>query len=294
MGEGMTGLDILTFLSDFGWEGGYVASCEAIVARLQPRARILHISHEVALGDIAAGALILSRVAPLCPAAVHLAVIDPGVGTGRHPLALVTARGDVMVGPDNGLLPPAAEALGGFVGAWILDPGRVRARAGLSGERASSTFHGRDVFAPAAALLSMAVDPSQCGAPMDPAALVRLPPPACQLSSAEASAEVIDIDRFGNVGLALPFEDLFPNEGALTVVIEGEDLPAWRARVVQTYGELRPGELGVFRDSWGQVALAFNTASAAQLLSVERGMMIRLAPPVAGSLHSRIPPGAPA
>lgn len=272
----MSASNIVTFLSDFGWNGGYVASCEAIVARLQPQARVLHISHEIGVGDVAAGALILQRVAPLYPPAVHLAVIDPGVGTERHPLALTTTRGDALVGPDNGLLPPAADALGGLTGAWMLDPERARARAGLSGSRFSSTFHGRDLFAPVAALLSMAVDPAECGEPIDPATLVRLPPAAYRIEAQEALAEVIDIDRFGNVGLALRFEDLFPDEGALTVEIEGEDLPHWNARVVRTYGELRPGELGVFSDSWGQVALAVNAASAAQLLSVERGMIVRL------------------
>ncbi len=144
----MNGLDIITFLSDFGRDGGYVAACEAVVARVQPHARVLHISHEVAVGDVAAGALILERVAPLCPPAVHLAVIDPGVGTERRPLALRTTRGDVLVGPDNGLLPRAADALGGLTGAWMLDPARVRSRAGLRGNCVSSTFHGRDLFAP--------------------------------------------------------------------------------------------------------------------------------------------------
>jgi len=279
----MNGFDIITFLSDFGWSGGYVASCEAAVTRLQPHARVMHISHEVAVGDVAAGALILQRVAPLYPPAVHLAVIDPGVGTERLPLAVTTARGDALVGPDNGLLLPAADVLGGLTGAWMLTPERVLIRAGLSGGRVSATFHGRDIFAPVAALLSSAVDPAQYGAPMDPAALVRLPPAISQLTPQGALAEVIEIDRFGNVGLALRFEDFVPGDGRLSVDVEGEDLPEWSARVVQTYGDLGAGELGVFCDSWGQVALALNAASAAQLLSVERGMMVRLTRSAAGS-----------
>ena len=279
----MNGFDIITFLSDFGWNGGYVATCEAVVARVQPLARVLHISHEVAVGDVAAGSLTLQRLAPLYPPAVHLAVIDPGVGTGRRPLALTTTRGDVLVGPDNGLLPPAADALGGLTGAWLLDPDRVRKRAGLSSGGVSSTFHGRDVFAPAAALFSAAVDPAEYGTSVDPATLVRLPPPTWQVYPQGAVAEVIEIDRFGNVGLALRFEDFFPREGMLRVDVEGEGLPEWSARIVQTYGELRPGELGVVCDSWGQVALALNAASAAQLLSVGRGMMVRLTRSAAGS-----------
>jgi S-adenosylmethionine hydrolase len=283
MGREMKGLDIITFLSDFGRDGGYVAACEAVVASVQPQARVLHISHEVAVGDVAAGALILERVAPLCPSAVHLAVIDPGVGTERRPLVLRTTRGDVLVGPDNGLLPPAADALGGLSGAWMLDPSRVRSRAGLCGNCVSSTFHGRDLFAPAAALLSAAVDPNEYGSTVDSTTLVRLPPTTWQVTPREARAEVIEIDRFGNVGLALRFDDFFPREGTLIVDVEGEALPEWSARVVQTFGELGMGELGVFRDSWGQVALALNAASAAQLLSVERGMIVRLTRAEAGS-----------
>lgn len=283
MGREMNGLDIITFLSDFGRDGGYVAACEAVVARVQPLARVMHISHEVAVGDVAAGALILERVTPLYPPSVHLAVIDPGVGTERRPLVLMTTRGDVLVGPDNGLLPPAADALGGLSGAWMLDPARVRSRARLSCGHVSSTFHGRDLFAPAAALLSTGVDAAEYGTTVDPAGLVRLPPAIWKLTPQGARAEVIEIDRFGNVGLALRFDDLFPREGTLSVDVEGEALPEWSARVVQTFGELRTGELGVFRDSWGQVALALNAASAAQLLSVERGMIVRLTRAAAGS-----------
>jgi S-adenosylmethionine hydrolase len=277
MERGMNRLDLITFLSDFGWNGGYVAACEAIMTRVQPKARISHISHEVAVGDVAAGAAILGRVAPLYPPAVHLAVIDPGVGMDRRPLALVSSRGDVLVGPDNGLLMPAVDALGSLSEAWLLDPERVRTQAGLPAQEVSSTFHGRDVFAPAAALFSGIVDPADCGSAMDPTALVRLLPAAWRLTPDGAIAQVIEIDRFGNVELALRFDDFYPHEGSLTVEIEGEDLPEWDARVIRTYGELRPGELGVFRDSWGQVALALNGASAAELLSVERGMVVRLA-----------------
>jgi S-adenosyl-L-methionine hydrolase (adenosine-forming) len=273
----MNRLNIVTFLSDFGWSGGYVAACEATVARIQPHARVFHISHEVDLGDIAAGAMTLERLAPLFPVAVHLAVIDPGVGTGRWPLALTTARGDALVGPDNGLLLAAADALGGLSAAWLLDPERVRAQAGLPVGWVSSTFHGRDVFAPAAALLSASVDPRTIGSSLDSSALVRLALPKAEVTGEGAVAEVIEVDRFGNVGLALRFADFSPGRGAFTVEIVGEDPPEWNARVVQTYGELRPGELGIFCDSWGHVALALNGASAAQLLSVDRGRTLRLA-----------------
>lgn len=272
----MSGVDIMTFTSDFGWGGGYVAACEAIVATIARGVRVLHVLHEVPAGDVLAGALTLQRVAPLFPPAVHLAVVDPGVGTVRRPLALVTARGDALVGPDNGLLLDAAGALGGLKSAWLLDPARVRHQAGLPDGEVSFTFHGRDVFAPAAALLATAVDPSSLGSAIDPAGLARLAPPFAEVSGDGAVAEIIEIDRFGNAGLALRFALLAPQEGDFAVEVVGEDLPDWNARVVKTYGELRAGELGIFCDSWGQVALALNGASAAELLSIERGTRLRL------------------
>ena len=108
---------------------------------------------------------------------------------------------------------------------------------------------------------------------------MRLTAPRWQVSSEGASAEVVEIDRFGNVGLALPFDEFFPDADTLTVEIVGEGLPEWVARVVRTYGDLQPGELGLLRDSWGQTALALNEASAAELLSIQRGMTVRLAQP---------------
>jgi S-adenosyl-L-methionine hydrolase (adenosine-forming) len=274
----MSGLDMITFLSDSGWRGGYAAVCEAIVARLRPEARVFHVSHEVPAGDIAAGALVLERIAPLYPPAVHLAIVDPGVGTDRRALALTTVRGDTLVGPDNGLLLPAAEALGGLNSAWLLDPALVRTKAGLPIDQISATFHGRDVFAPTAALLAATNDPAPLGSSVDPTTLVHLTPPLAESSPEGAVAEVIEVDRFGNVGLALRFENLSPQQGHFAVDIVGEDLPEWTARVVRTYGELESGELGIYRDSWGQVALALKSASAAQFLAVARAMKVRLTP----------------
>lgn len=272
----MSRLPIITFLTDFGWAGGYVAVCEAIMTRVSPGARVFHISHEVPVGDVAAGALTLQRTTPTFPPSVHFALVDPGVGTDRRPVVLATERGDMLVGPDNGLLLPAADALGGLRGAWCIDAALVRERAGLPVDTISSTFHGRDVFAPAAALVAATADPAALGRPLEPITLIRFAPPTATLNDDGAVAQVIEVDRFGNVGLALRFDDLTPQEGHFLVEVLGEHLPEWTARVVRTYGELGSGELGVFCDSWGQVALALKSASAAQLLSLSRGMMVRL------------------
>jgi S-adenosylmethionine hydrolase len=270
--------DLITFLTDFGWSGGYVAACEATLASLRPEARVMHISHEVGVGDILEGATVLARVAPLCPVAVHLAVVDPGVGTDRRPLALLSRRGDLLIGPDNGLLVPALEALGGASEAWVLDQDRVRARAGLSEDHLSFTFHGRDLFAPAAALLSSGIPAGEFSAPVRLASLVPPSAPVAGIDRTALNAEVIEVDRFGNIGLALRFDDFRAATSRVDVEVLGEAVPHWSARLVRTYGELAPGELGLYRDSWGQVALALNGASAAQVLGVRRGMSIRISP----------------
>jgi S-adenosyl-L-methionine hydrolase (adenosine-forming) len=272
-------LQNVTFMSDFGWCGGYVAACEATIARISPNVRIFHVSHEVPVGDVAAGALVLARVAPLYPRAVHLAVVDPGVGTSRRALALDTRRGDRLVGPDNGLLIDAAAALGGLAGAWALDMRGVRELAGLPPEGISSTFHGRDLFSPASALLAAGTDPRSIGQPLDPAGLVRPAPTPAQPGRGGVSAAVIEVDRFGNVGLGLPFLELPSRPDAaprFQVEIVGEGVPEWTARVVHTYGDLSAGELGLIQDSWGQAALALNGASAAEFLGVRRGCMVTL------------------
>lgn len=287
----MNALRSITFLSDFGWGGGYVAACEATIARLCPEARVFHISQEVPVGDVAAAALVLARVTPLYPRAVHLAVVDPGVGTNRRPLALSTARGDFLVGPDNGLLLDAGDALGGLTGGWTLDMAGVRTAAGLPLEGISNTFHGRDLFAPASALLACGADPSLLGRPLDLATLARLTSIPPRPTDGGIAATVIEIDRFGNVGLGLRFVDVpsgggAPNaasgpeaaDGRFFVGVAGEGAPEWTARVVTTYGDLAAGELGLIRDSWGQAALALNGASAAEFLGVRRGTIVALTP----------------
>ncbi|MCL5735449.1 MAG: SAM-dependent chlorinase/fluorinase [Actinobacteria bacterium] len=276
----MTGLakpcNLITFLSDFGLSGGYAAACEATIAALAPHVRVLHLSHEIEPGDIRWGSMVLARVAQLGPSCIHLAVVDPGVGTDRHPLIAVSGRGDLLVGPDNGLLVPAANALEGLKEAWVLDPDQVRAFAKLPGGRISPTFHARDIFAPAAALLATGTGLSDLAHPLDVSRLVRPLEPAVETLGEGFAAEVVEVDPFGNVGLAALFDEgLFPSP-SVRVEIEGGGLPEWDARLVRTFGQLPSGELGVYRDSWGHVALALNGASAAELLSVTRGMMVRV------------------
>lgn len=268
--------ELITFLSDFGWQGGYVAACEAILAAVCPHARVLHVSHEVALGDVRDGATTLARVAPLAPPAVHLAVVDPGVGTERRPLVLQTNRGDLLVGPDNGLLEPAAAVLGGIVSAWRLIPERVRLTASLPINGLSSTFHGRDLFAPAAALLACGSPLAVLAEPIPSESLATLAPALLERLPDAVRTEVVEVDRFGNVALSLNLDSVGPIAHTVGVQVEGEPDPTWTARVVRTFADLNPGELGLLQDSWGHAGLTLNAASAAELLGARRGSVIRL------------------
>ena len=273
----MGGHAYITFLSDFGWAGGYVAACEAVVATICPSSRVIHVSHEIALGDVSDGATVLARVAPLGPVAVHLAVVDPGVGSERGAVVLRAARGDYLVGPDNGLLLPAAETLGGVEDAWLLDARTVRAQASLSPEEPSRTFHGRDVFAPAAALLANQLPPVVIGRGIDPSGLLALPARLAEVGEGSARMEVTEIDRFGNVALPIGLEVLqLAPQSELMVTVEKGSEQEWRCRVVHTFSDLKPGELGILQDSWGHACLTLNGASAAELLGARLGRVVRV------------------
>lgn len=267
----------ISFLSDFGWAGGYVAACEATMASITPATRVLHISHEITLGDVRDGAAVLARVAPLGPTAIHLAVVDPGVGSERGALAVHAARGDYFVGPDNGLLLPAIEALGGVEDAWLLDARTVRTQAHLTPAEPSHTFHGRDVFAPAAALLASGLPPSVLGHALNAGAMRETPKSLAEVGSDFARVEVTEIDRFGNVALTVGLEQLCLHDSReLRLTVEGEDEQEWRSRVVRTFSDLKPGELGILQDSWGHAGLALNGASAAELLGARLGSVVRI------------------
>ncbi|HMA46472.1 MAG TPA: SAM-dependent chlorinase/fluorinase, partial [Frankiaceae bacterium] len=231
----------LSFLTDYGLEDGFVAACHGVIAARAPDVRIIDVTHLVPPGDVRRGAVVLAQVVPYLPPAVHLAVVDPGVGTPRRAVVVTTGRG-VLVGPDNGLLLDAAGALGGPRAAY-----RIRGP-----DPVSRTFHGRDVFAPAAAALARGVEPAALGPPVDPAGLVRLPPPVRRLVADTVEAEVLLVDRFGNVQLAADpalLARLGLTPGArlrLAVGAAAHDLP-YRG----TFGDVGVGELVAYVDSAG-------------------------------------------
>ena len=192
----------ITFLTDFGLEDDFVGTCHGVLKRIAPESQVIDITHGIRPGHVLQAALTLANTLPYMPSGVHLAVVDPGVGSGRRPLALRDAEGRLHVGPDNGLLIPAAERFGGVVEAHEL------ANPEYALDSVSRTFHGRDLFSPAAAHLSLGLALAELGPPIDPEALVRLDVPEPEVGQARIRATVLGVDRFGNIALNLSREHL--------------------------------------------------------------------------------------
>ena len=256
----------VTFLTDFGLQDDFVGTCHGVIKRIAPEAEILDITHGVRPGAVLQGALVLANALPYMPPGVHLAVVDPGVGGTRRPLALQDGEGRFHVGPDNGLLLPAADQFGGVVAVHEL------ANPDYSLQPVSRTFHGRDLFAPAAAHLAQGVALQELGPPLDPGELVRLDLPEPEIGHTRIRATVLGIDRFGNVALNLTRDHL---DGAgvvpgtrIELVSRGERYYAVRAR---TFGDGSPGDLLLYEDSYRNVAVAVSRGSAADLLRTREG-----------------------
>ncbi len=293
------------FLSDYGGADEFAGVVRAILFRSAPDVTVIDLSHEVPPFDVAAGADMLVRCAPYLGAGVVLAVVDPGVGTARRGVAVhvagppdAAARGIAsagptwLVGPDNGLLVPAAALLGGADRVFELTRPRDHATSTGEGPVESSTGHhgatfdGRDVFAPAAAHLVRGGDPDAIGVSVPTAGLATLTargPAEGASATGQGTALVASvtwIDRFGNVQLDLGVADLDglglapggwadvqlePAPGTTGGVRAARGHP-FAARRVRSFAELEPGELGVLIDSNGHVALVFDRASAAGAL----------------------------
>jgi S-adenosylmethionine hydrolase len=241
----------ITFLTDYGLTDGFVAACHGVIARIAPDARVVDVGHLVPAGDVRAGALVLAQTLPYFPVdSVHIAVVDPGVGTARRAI-VVSAGGHLLVGPDNGLLMWAARALGG------VDEVREIAAPALTLDRVSRTFHGRDVFAPVAAHLALGTPFAEVGpVRTDP---VWLPEPV--------PGEVLTVDHFGNVQLALTVAEL-AGADALRIEARGS---VFSIPVRGTFGDVPSGELVGYQDSAGLLALSVNGGDAARRLGVRAG-----------------------
>jgi S-adenosyl-L-methionine hydrolase (adenosine-forming) len=258
----MAGYGWISLTTDYGLSDGFVAACHGVIARLAPQVRVLDVTHQVPPGDVSRAAAVLAQTVPHLPEAVHVAIVDPGVGTARRAVA-IEAAGGVLVGPDNGLLPAATDALGGARRVFAITEPSWRA------ERVSPTFHGRDIFVPAAARIAAGAALAGAGPELDPASLVRLPDPLVVIGDGTIEAEVLTVDRFGNVQLAAPGSALAGLGEALTV----GGMHAVKGR---TFGDAPAGGLVAYVDSAGRVALAINGGRAVVALSVAPGDVVSI------------------
>jgi S-adenosyl-L-methionine hydrolase (adenosine-forming) len=260
----------VTFLSDFGLQDDFVGTCHGVIKRIAPETQIIDITHGIPPTEILQGALVLANTIPYMPVGVHLAVVDPGVGGSRRPLALRDAEGRLYVGPDNGLLVPAAERAG-------IETARELANPAYALEIVSRTFHGRDLFAPAAAHLARGVDPAELGPPLDPDALVRLDLPQPRLGETRIDATALYVDSFGNIALNLTRDHadaagIVPGT-QVELELAGERYYAIAAR---TFADARAGDIILYEDSYRNMSLAINRGNAAQLLHATAGQAVRI------------------
>jgi len=270
---------VISFLTDFGPESA-PAICRGVMLSIAPDAQIVDISHTIRKFAIRDGAYLVWTAVPWMPVGIHVVVVDPGVGTSRHPIGVLTERGDVLIGPDNGVLMPAAEALGGIVEARLL------ANRKLMLPRTTSTFHGRDIFAPVAAHIAAGRPFADVGPVLPVEDLVPLAFPSPTIGEGEFRTTVLFVDSFGNLRLAGTPEELESAVGALaadrllSITFEATDeTPGLVATIpwCLTFG-LRPvGEPLIYENSFGQLAIADNQGSAASRLGVgpDRQITIR-------------------
>ncbi len=269
---GETPTPVISLLSDYGSGGLYVGLLHGVIARICPEAGRIDLTHEVPPGDVLAGALALADALAYLPVGIHVAVVDPGVGTARRALALRCRDGRVLVGPDNGLLLPALSLAGG------LDTAVEISQSPLALDPVSPTFHGRDIFAPVAVGLAAGRTLVEAGAVIDePADLVELALPVAEHDVAGMAVTVTGVDAFGNLALfALP-GDLAAAEFSLgdpVAILVGEHRVV--ARYASTFADVGAGRLLLHPDSTGRLALAVNGASAAQRLGVGAGARLWL------------------
>jgi S-adenosylmethionine hydrolase len=254
----------ICFLSDFGLADDFVGTCKGVMLGIAPGVAIVDLTHEVPGFEVEAGAEILHHATRYMPDdAIYLAVVDPEVGTERRALALRTGDGAFLVGPDNGLLVPAAEALGGVWEVALLNNERYHVHP------VSNTFHGRDVFAPAAAHLA--------------AGVVHLDLPGVEESAAAGEgveSRIIAIDRYGNARLSVMQEESGLEYGVELKIDAGDgEMPV---RYLETFGSANAGELVIVPDSHWRLSLAINKGNAAQALGLKVGGRVRMMTPPAG------------
>ena len=264
---------IVTLLTDYGSDDDFVGVCHGVIRSIHPEADIVDITHGIERYAVRQGALVLRNTLPYMPVGVHVAVVDPQVGTERRAVALRTGDGRILVGPDNGLLSLAWERCDGV--DQVVDITRSPHRL----EPVSATFHGRDIFAPVGAALARGAELADAGDPLDPETLARVELPEPRDEGGAVVAHALVIDHFGNVGLNVDHERLAGTGitlgGRVEVEAHGE---RYVATYAQTFADVSPGELIVYQDAYRTLALAINRGDAAGTLALKPDDEVRLRP----------------
>jgi S-adenosylmethionine hydrolase len=262
---------IITLLTDYGRGDEFVGVCHGVIRSIDPDAQVVDITHGIGRHDVRHGAISLRNSLPYMPVGVHVAIVDPQVGTERRGVAVRCEDGRVLVGPDNGLLALAWDRAGGV--AEAIDITRSPHRL----EPISATFHGRDIFVPVGAQIAAGAEFRDAGEPLPVEELTTLDLPKPLLSPGSALAHALLIDGYGNVSLDVTHDDLIELGATLGSRLEvgGPRLSA-EATVVQTFADVAPGEMLVYEDAWGAIAVAVNRGDAAKALGVNRDAEVRL------------------
>ena len=252
---------IVTFLSDYGLEDEFVGVCHGVMLNIAPHIRIVDIHHNILRQDIRHGAIVLEQSIRYMPEAVHLAVVDPSVGSVRRAVAIETKWNEIFVGPDNGLLMPAVDTAGGVKRAFNITDQRFMLTP------VSRTFQGRDIFAPAAAHIAKGVNPEEFGPEVPADDLVRVEMPSAWIHDDHLHAEVLQVDRFGNLQLNFGTEHLekvgLAGNGQLEIRLEGQRL---HVPFGKTFADVKAGDFVAVTDSYQYLSLAVNKGNAAARL----------------------------
>ncbi|HZA49355.1 MAG TPA: SAM-dependent chlorinase/fluorinase [Myxococcaceae bacterium] len=258
---------IISLLTDFGLSDTYVGQVKGAIATVAPEVRVIDLTHDVPAHDVRSGAfLLMTSVEAFPPGTVHLAVVDPGVGSGRRPVAAASARGDRFVGPDNGLLVPALERLGGAVAA--VD---ISAESNW-GSRRSTTFHGRDLFAGVAARLARGADIASLGSRVDALSTPFVLQAPQVDSRGTVRGEVLHVDTFGNLVTNVAAQ-LLPHRFSVRV---GEAVV--RGGPHAHYAAVAHGELLALLGSAGYLEVSARDGSASLRTQARRGDPVIIEP----------------
>lgn len=258
--------ETIAFLSDYGLEDEFVGVCHGVILQITPRARVVDVHHNILRQNIAHGAVVLQQTAPFLAGCLHLCVVDPTVGSGRRAVALQTSWGDIFIGPDNGLMIPAADTAGGIVRATHIIDERFMLTP------VSKTFHGRDIFSPAAAHVANGVDIRELGPEIPPDELISLEIPTAWVHDDHIHAEVLQVDRFGNLQFNFGWDMLeevkLHEVVKVEVRIEGNRI---NVPVGGAFADVEQGEFVLVEDSYRHLSLAVYQGDAAAALRAAAG-----------------------